>query len=141
MATVDHQNRVLEYQIKESEYYIYFLIYSLVPLFINLEVGEIRRLEEEGRKKEQAYEMRKKILTWLSPDDFEGTHQGHFKKRFENTGQWLLNDPRFKDWKDETKSKLLWCHGARRSYIYFIPICANLYISGLRENCISIWPL
>ena len=89
-----------------------------------MEVGETRRLEEERRTKEQAYEMRKKILTWLSPDDFEGTHQGHFKKRFENTGQWLLNDLRFRDWKDGTKSSLLWCHGARKSYIYFMLIYA-----------------
>ena len=106
-----------------------------------MEVGETRRLEEERRTKEQAYEMRKKILKWLSPDDFEETHQRHFKKRFGNTGQWLLNDRRFRDWKGGTKSSLLWCHGARKSYIYFMPICANLYISGLREDCISVWPL
>ena len=80
-----------------------------------MEVDEIRKLEEERRYKEQADKMRKEILRWLSPDDFEETHERHFKKRFENTGQWLLDDPRFTNWRDETQSSLLWCYGARKS--------------------------
>ena len=58
--------------------------------------------------------MRRKILNWLSSDDFEDTHDRHFKKRFENTGEWLLSDPRFRGWRDETRSSLLWCYGARK---------------------------
>ena len=86
-------------------------------MFINLEIDEIYRLEEDRRNKEKAYEMRRNILRWLSPDDFEETHDRHFKKRFENTGQWLLDDPRFVDWRDKTRSSILWCHGARKSYL------------------------
>ena len=59
--------------------------------------------------------MHKKVLKWLSSEDFEETHERHFKKRFENTGQWLLDDPRFTNWRDETQSSLLWCYGARKS--------------------------
>ena len=59
-------------------------------------------------------EERRKILIWLSPDDFEQTHEGHLKKRFEKTGQWLLDDPRFMSWRDDEQSSLLWCHGARK---------------------------
>lgn len=86
-------------------------------MFINLEIDEIYRLEEDRRNKEKAYEMRRNILRWLSPDDFEETHDRHFKKRFGNTGQWLLDDPRFVDWRDKTQSSILWCHGARKSYL------------------------
>ena len=59
-------------------------------------------------------EERRKILRWLSPDDFERTHERHLKKRFEKTGQWLLDDPRFISWKNGPQSSLLWCHGARK---------------------------
>ena len=58
--------------------------------------------------------MRKEILNWLSSDDFEETHERHSKKRFENTGQWLLDDPRFREWRNKAQSSLLWCYGARK---------------------------
>ena len=86
-------------------------------IYINLEIDEIRALEEDQEKKEKAYKIRRKILQWLSPDDFEETHTRHFKKRFKNTGQWLLDDSRFKNWRDEAQSGLLWCYGARKSYL------------------------
>lgn len=90
-----------------------------MPQFINSELDEIRRLEEDKRKKEEAFEIRRKILKWLSPDDFEETHERHFRKRSENTGQWLLSDPRFENWRDKAQSSLLWCYGARKSHLLF----------------------
>ena len=51
---------------------------------------------------------------WLSEDDFEETHNRHYKKRCDKTGQWLLDDPRLISWRDGTQSSLLWCHGARK---------------------------
>ena len=102
----------------------------------------MRKLEEDKRNKEEAYEMRRRILEWLSPEDFEETHDRHFKKRFENTGQWLLDDPRFRYWRDETQSGLLWCYGTRKSAIHvYLCVNINLYCSGLRKNRISVWPL
>lgn len=77
--------------------------YDNVPHFINAPVD----LNTDERRRE--------ILRWLSSDDFEDTHYKHFKKRFGNTGQWLLDDVRFTKWKDEAQSSLLWCHGARKS--------------------------
>lgn len=56
-------------------------------------------------------------MKWLSPDDYEETHERHFKKRFGNTGKWLLEDPGFVNWRDGAQSGLLWCHGARKSHI------------------------
>ena len=80
-----------------------------------MEIDEIRRLEDDKKHKEEAFKMRKAILKWLAEDDFEETHERHFKKRFANTGQWLLDDPRFRDWRDGDKSSVLWCYGARKS--------------------------
>ena len=94
-----------------------------MTILTNLDVDEIRRLEEDRREKREANETRRNILRWLSLEDFEGTHERHFEKRFKNTGQWLLDDPRFTDWRDGAQSSLLWCHGARKlavSYIIYI---------------------
>ena len=89
--------------------------------------NEIRRLEEDQKKKKEAHEMRRKVLRWLSPDDFEETHERHFKKRFGNTGQWLLDDSRFINWRDEAQSGMLWCYGARKSYLVIYLLIVDLY--------------
>ena len=73
-------------------------------------------------------EKRKNILKWLSLHDFEETHQRHFRKRFQNTGQWLLDDPRFISWRDQAQSRLLWCYGARK--LLLLPLVDNNIKSG-----------
>ena len=83
-------------------------------MFTNLGADEIRKLEEDRREKKEADETRRKILQWLSLEDYEETYERHFKKRFGDTGQWLLDDPRFTNWRDGAQSSLLWCHGARK---------------------------
>ena len=100
LANVDFQNRVLAHQNQALGYYQrqggYFYYVScnlLIPSYINLEIdeiyvqeenrrrreevfkNEIRKLEEDKRNKAEAYEMRRKILRWLSSEDFEETHQ------------------------------------------------------------------
>ena len=87
-----------------------------MPLFIDWEIDEICRLEEYKRNKEETYEIRRKILRWLSSNDFEETQERHFQGGLGNTSQWLLEDPRFRDWRDGQQSSLLWCHGARKSH-------------------------
>ena len=79
-----------------------------------MDVDEIRRLEEDRREKKEADKTRRKILRWLSLDDFDETHERYFQKKFKNTGQWLLDDHRFKNWRGGVQSSLLWCHGARK---------------------------
>ena len=85
----------------------YFLL-----VYINEVLDEIRRLERNKKN------MPKEKLELLSLDDFEETHNMQFRKRYQHTGQWLLDDPRFINWRDGTQSSLLWCHGARKSYLY-----------------------
>ena len=148
MTNIDYQNRALEYQSqalglleyqKRQGKCFYDRVFD-IPSFINLQRDEVRGLEEGRKQKEEAYEMFRKILQWLSPGDFEETHGMHFKRRFGNTGQWLLDDSRFRSWSDEAQCGLLWCHGARKSYLVMgILYCINLYwYSGLRKNCISV---
>lgn len=60
-----------------------------------------------------AVELRRKVLEWLTPVDYEETHQRHFKKHFANTGQWLIENDQFVSWKDTPGSRLLWCYGIR----------------------------
>ena len=97
---------------------------SLYP-FANLYADEINRLEkvrkglEKVRKeKKETKETRRNVLRWLSRDDSEGTHDRHFMKRFKNTGQWLLDDPSFINWRDGSQSSLLWCHGDRKLQLF-----------------------
>ena len=71
--------------------------------------------------------MHRGALKWLSSDDFEETHERHYRKRFENTGQWLLDDSRFKDWRDEAQSSLLWCYGARKLLLYKYLYIMHIY--------------
>ena len=62
---------------------------------------------------------RRKVLEWLSSHDFDETHERYFNKRFQNTGQWLLDDTRFRSWRDGAQSSLLWCYGARKLPIHY----------------------
>ena len=83
-----------------------------------MEIGEIHRLVEDKKEKEEARKTGRKILEWLSSDDLEETHEKHFSKRLGHTGQWLLDDPRFNTWRDGAQSSILWCYGARKLNIF-----------------------
>ena len=71
-------------------------------------------------------ERRRTLLEWLSPDDFEEIHERQVNKRCKNTGQWLLDDPRFLTWRDASQSSILRCHGACR---------LQLCIHSVRDSC------
>lgn len=86
--------------------------------FRSIEAGFIHHVDIVIRlanvEQQEANEMHRQILKWLSPDDYEEIHEGHYGRRCENTGQWLLDDHRFISWRDKTQSGLLWCHGIRK---------------------------
>jgi len=50
-------------------------------------------------------------MQWLSEEPFLGHHNLMKEDVLEGTGQWLLSDPVFKRWKDESASSILWLHG------------------------------
>ena len=105
-ANMEHQNHAYKKETQQGENYSY----KLGIFILTWDVGESSDSEE-----------RRKILRWLSLDDFEQTHERHLKKRFEKTGEWLLDDSRFINWRDGGQSSLLWCHGARK---YLIACCS-----------------
>lgn len=52
------------------------------------------------------------ILKWLSPLDYSTYHNSYFNRVLVGTGQWLLHDKRYLDWKTSTSSSILWLHGS-----------------------------
>ncbi|KAJ4303119.1 hypothetical protein N0V90_002011 [Kalmusia sp. IMI 367209] len=54
---------------------------------------------------------RTKILQWLSNEPYRQYHNQAKEGVLAGTGQWLLSDPIFKQWKDESASSILWLHG------------------------------
>jgi len=54
-------------------------------------------------------ELKRSILSRLSPIDFETTHADVSSRRAENTGRWLLETSEFKSWM--TTPGILWCRG------------------------------
>lgn len=67
---------------------------------------------ESRVKKELEDRERNEILQWLSNKDFDLHQELMLDKRCSGTGDWLLEDERFKDWLSGAgKSRLLWCNG------------------------------
>ena len=113
-----------------------------------------RRREKEEQAAQHRAEIVREITGWLSPDDLPDNkviHDNHFKERFGKTGQWLLGDPKFTNWRDGPQSGLLWCHGARKSWLLNLLVFSSIMIltqllwcSGLRKNrscvCLLILP-
>lgn len=53
-------------------------------------------------------------MQWICTIDFEKEHNLAFEKRYKDTGDWFLRQPKFKQWFDDTNSCILWCHGKRK---------------------------
>ena len=113
---IDHTNIVV--RLANAEHHIHFY---------RKETQDKQREESENSRQrlrttyytnsgtdEKLDERRRKILKWFSVDDFDKIHESHFRKRFQGTGEWLLNDHRFITWRDGAQSRLLWCYGARK---------------------------
>lgn len=54
----------------------------------------------------------KDILVWLSPLDFRKNHASAAEARIDGTGQWFLDSPEFRRWRDSNK-ETLYCPGIR----------------------------
>lgn len=81
-------------------------------------IEEYERLRSEKLLEEEEKEDddRHKVLSWLSELDFDHDHNRIFSKRHQDTGDWLVESPEFKQWDDSKKSSLLWCHGNRKIF-------------------------
>ncbi|KAH6869627.1 hypothetical protein B0T10DRAFT_450909, partial [Thelonectria olida] len=56
-------------------------------------------------------EKRRKILHWISAEPYRQHHEQTKSEVLEGTGKWLLQDPTFLRWKNESASSILWLRG------------------------------
>ena len=54
---------------------------------------------------------RVKILEWLSSQPYKDHHRQIKKQALSGSGQWLLQDPLYARWYQQSVSSLLWLHG------------------------------
>ncbi|KAK0430769.1 hypothetical protein EV421DRAFT_241780 [Armillaria borealis] len=53
-----------------------------------------------------------RVARWLTPSNYAAVQQDKLKERVGHTGEWFLQSPEFKSWKDgSTESCVLWCPG------------------------------
>ena len=55
------------------------------------------------------------ILDWLSPHEFQLKRRSLVQQHVPGTGQWLVEEPEFRDWENGKSSKILWCKGERNN--------------------------
>jgi hypothetical protein len=80
-----------------------------------LERDNLERLERQRRMDELAeerrIEKRLSVIKWVSDLDYSSIQEDILSHRFGDTGTWLLQHGRFKDWFEGKGSSFLWCWG------------------------------
>lgn len=71
--------------------------------------NEIRRIREVTEKA-QNDNIRLGLLRWLSSEDFSARYNDIWSRREELTGDWLIENDRYNDWKTKPSS-FLWLYG------------------------------
>ncbi|RYP48438.1 hypothetical protein DL769_011203 [Monosporascus sp. CRB-8-3] len=54
------------------------------------------------------------FLRWISPIHFQDDHHFATAGRVSGTGEWLLQHPQYREWRDSSASTLFWLHGIRK---------------------------
>lgn len=67
---------------------------------------QLQNIEDELESKRRA-----EILMWLSPEPYVAHHRQNRRDVLTGTGQWLLEDPTYKRWMNDSSSSLIWLHG------------------------------
>ncbi|KAJ7695238.1 hypothetical protein B0H14DRAFT_2485904 [Mycena olivaceomarginata] len=80
-----------------------------------LHMQRVENLNIGGQKEADIWDQmedtkRRTIIEWLSPLNFFLRQQDISKTRQQGTGEWLLDDPKFKGWKSNP-GQVLWCPG------------------------------
>ncbi|KAJ7718038.1 ankyrin repeat domain-containing protein [Mycena olivaceomarginata] len=78
-------------------------------------INKVENLNIGGQKEAEIWDQmedtkRRTIIEWLSPLNFFLRQQDISKTRQQGTGEWLLDDPKFKGWKSNP-GQVLWCSG------------------------------
>ena len=78
--------------------------------------GLLDRLDDLASFKNKLNEdERCKILQWVSDVPYEADHYTARKGRVDGTGQWLLQHPAYKRWRESSASTVLWLNAIRLS--------------------------
>ncbi|KAJ7027038.1 ankyrin repeat domain-containing protein [Mycena alexandri] len=80
---------------------------------------------------------RSAIIEWLSPINFFVRQQDISKNRQLGTGEWLLSDPKFKQWKSSTGG-ILWCSGIPGAGKTVLASLVVDHLSGLQSKDIGV---
>ncbi|CAK1358917.1 unnamed protein product [Cercospora beticola] len=96
-----------------------YALYGILGVYLGANYGEGLRgardrliaavHEREGRERRQAEEFHK-IKAWLDPPDPWTNHESARMERADDTGNWLLQSPIYRDWKLNA-TRLLWLYG------------------------------
>jgi hypothetical protein len=78
----------------------------------------------------------REIVNWLTPLNFWLKQDDTFERHQEGTGEWLLNDPSFREWINGG-TKVLWCPGDRTLSLQNI---ANLKLAGVGKTILAYRP-
>jgi hypothetical protein len=86
-------------------------------------------------------ERRNGILRWISNEPYEQHHIQTKNEVLKGTGKWLLHDPTFIRWKNESASSILWLHGilgsgkSKLTCVKSNMICSDLIIKSQVHGC------
>ncbi|KAI8314950.1 hypothetical protein K4K61_003396 [Colletotrichum sp. SAR11_59] len=73
----------------------------------------VRRWDETLHQMTDRFDRARRtaILSWISDEPYEMHHKLTHSEVLEGTGQWILCDPTFLHWANESASSILWLHG------------------------------
>jgi hypothetical protein len=86
-------------------------------------------LSEQYRLNSITETEREKIIDWLSPANFFLQQEAIFGRRQAGTGQWLLEEDCFKQWKTGS-GEILWGRGAREYLKLLFILSTKLQITA-----------
>lgn len=76
---------------------------------------------------------RLRILGWVSSILYEEDHYFASEGRTTGTGEWLLQDERYRKWRTSNASEILWLHGDREHHC--IPIPGRDFLTRSDSGC------
>lgn len=56
-------------------------------------------------------EERRKLLLWLSSDNYRERHESTYKDVVPDTAQWIFDEPQYQEWQLLSVCSMLWLHG------------------------------
>lgn len=72
------------------------------------------------------------IIAWISPLNFARKQIDFFGRRQEGTGQWFLEDSKFKRWLRES-GETLWCPGLRKISLVRQKQFVDLFLTQIKR--------